>query len=59
MKKENPSQPMITQKIEELGLNLNIIEDKTGQKHYVFKNSKEFIMMTGATSHRAVDISDK
>lgn len=59
MKNENPSQPMITQKIQELGLNLNVVEDRNGQKHYVFKNSKEFIMMTGATSHRAVDISDK
>lgn len=55
----NPTQIMITQKMKDLKLNLDIFVDDQGRKHYKFKNNKEFIMMTGVTSHRAVDISDK
>jgi hypothetical protein len=55
----NPSQQMITQKMNEMGLNLSVTVDDEGRRHYQFKNSKEFIMMTGVTSHRAVDISNK
>ena len=55
----NPTQIMITQKMKDLKLNLDIFVDDQGRKHYKFKNNKEFIMMTGITSHRAVDISDK
>lgn len=52
----NPSQIMITQKLQELGLNLSYDPNR---QEWVFNNNKEFIMMTGVTSHRAVDISDK
>ena len=55
----NPTQIMITQKMKDLKLNLDVVVDDQGRKHYKFKNNKEFIMMTGVTSHRAVDISDK
>lgn len=52
----NPSQIMITQKLQELGLNISY---DSNRQEWVFNNNKEFIMMTGVTSHRAVDISDK
>lgn len=52
----NPSQIMITQKLQELGLNISY---DSNRQEWVFNNNKEFIMMTGITSHRAVDISDK
>lgn len=52
----NPSQIMITQKLQELGLNISY---NPNSREWVFNNNKEFIMMTGITSHRAVDISDK
>ena len=55
----NPTQIMITQKMKDLKLNLDVVVDDQGRRHYRFKNNKEFIMMTGVTSHRAVDISDK
>lgn len=55
----NPTQVMITQKMNELGLNLDVIVDANGVRHYKFKNNKEFIMMTGVTSHRAVDIQNQ
>ena len=55
----NPTQIMITQKMKDLKLNLDVIVDDQGRKHYKFKNNKEFIMMTGVTSHRAVNIQDK
>ena len=47
---------MITQKLHDLGLNLSY-NPRTNE--WMFNNNKEFIMMTGITSHRAVDISDK
>lgn len=52
----NPSQIMITQKLQELGLNISY---NPNSREWVFNNNKEFIMMTGITSHRAVDISDE
>ena len=55
----NPTQIMITQKMKELKLNLDVVVDDQGRRHYRFKNNKEFIMMTGVTSHRAVNIQDK
>ena len=55
----NPTQIMITQKMKDLKLNLDVVVDDQGRKHYKFKNNKEFIMMTGVTSHRAVNIQDK
>lgn len=55
----NPTQIMITQKMKDLKLNLDVVVDDQGRRHYRFKNNKEFIMMTGVASHRAVDISDK
>lgn len=45
----------IQQKINELGLNL-VYDAETGE--YKFKNQKCFLIVTGVTSHRAVDISD-
>ena len=55
----NPTQIMITQKMKDLKLNLDVVVDDQGRRHYRFKNNKEFIMMTGVTSHRAVNIQDK
>ena len=55
----NPTQIMITQKMKDLKLNLDVIVDDQGRKNYKIKNNKEFIMMTGVTSHRAVNIQDK
>lgn len=55
----NPTQIMITQKMKDLKLNLDVVVDDQGRRHYRFKNNKEFIMMTGVTSHRAVNIPDK
>lgn len=52
----NPSQIMITQKLQELGLNISY---DSNRQEWVFNNNKEFIMCTGVSSHRAVDISDK
>lgn len=52
----DPTQIMITQKLHDLGLNLSY-NPRTSE--WKFNNNKEFIMMTGITSHRAVDISDK
>lgn len=45
----------IQQKMDELGLNL-VYDAETGE--YKFKNQKCFLIVTGVTSHRAMDISD-
>ena len=52
----NPSQIMITQKLQELGLNISYDSDR---REWVFNNNKEFIMCTGVSSHRAVNIDNK
>lgn len=51
----NYSQARINQKISELGLNISY---DPNSNQYVFNNAKAFFIVTGATSHRAVNISD-